>query len=103
MGTLKVIATSAKYWILLAVGVVAAVLIVAWRLGSGRKGKSDLDLFEPPEVLRKAQEKAEEKALVARAETKVRTGIQKKELEDITKLADGKDRRKRLAEFLNTV
>lgn len=91
----------AKWLAWAGLGVVAVVILFIVRgLFSGPKtpGKR---LPEVPNALKEKVEKAEEGALIARVEARVKAEEATKELEEIAAVDDGAERRKRLAEMLN--
>jgi hypothetical protein len=95
---------SAK-WLALAVGaVVLGVLLLVLRnlfFGPRPSGPSRLPDVSPK--LREKVAKAEEEALRAKIEAKVQASEDKKDLEEIAKIEDGVERRKRLAEKLRSL
>lgn len=89
-------------WLLLAI-LALGVVVVTWVLRSlfgGPKAEGPSRLPPVPPKLQEKVDKAEEEALKARVEAKVTAETDKKELEEIGKIADGKERRKRLADKL---
>ena len=56
-----------------------------------------------PEALRAKVEQAQEAALKARVEARVQAAEEKKEIEDISKIPDAAERRRRLAEKLRRI
>jgi hypothetical protein len=98
----------AKYILLALVTVGVAVLV--WTLrglfddNANHPKPEDGGYLPPaPKPLQEAADKAAEEAMVAKAGAKAVTDLKKKELETITKLPDGKARRKALVAFLKTV
>ncbi len=57
---------------------------------------------DPPQALLDRKAQAEENALVLKATSQAQTDVKKVELANITKIDDGKERRKRLADFLSS-
>jgi hypothetical protein len=91
------------FWLLLA-GAAALFTWVAFNFLSKGPGKtSDKLLPEAPKVLRDKVRKAEEKAMVVRAEVKVKTDAKKKELKEITEISDEDKRIEELAKFLDSL
>lgn len=91
------------FWLALIVVVPILILILKGFFAKGDATRPGQLLPDVPQGLKDRAEKAEEEALVVRAEVRVRTEVKKEELETITKIDDGAERRKRLAEFLNTI
>ncbi len=86
-------------WTVLAFG----VAVVTWLLRSlfsGHTPEGPTKLPTIPAKLQAKVDKAEEEALKARVEATVTAVEDKKELEEIAKIPDGKERRKRLADKL---
>ena len=96
-------------WVFIAlVGVAFAVLV--WCLrgmfddnSNHPKPEDGGYLPPPPKPLQDAADKAAEESMVAKAGAKAVTNMKKQELDTITKIDDGKARRKALAAFLKTV
>lgn len=93
-------------WVVLAV----AVAVVAWTLRSLFAGpkvpktEGQNSYLPPvPAPIQVAVDQAHEDALVAKVESKVKTEEKKKELEVILATPDVRARRKRLAEFANSL
>jgi len=84
------------------VGFVVLVFLIALAFLLSSKGEDGqpAGLPEVPEGLKKKVAEAEEKALTAKVEARVQAAAQKTELASITKIEDGTERRKRLAEML---
>jgi hypothetical protein len=92
---------SAK-WVLysvLAIGV-GVLLFSLRRLFSSPSPAGPDRLPDVPEVLKKKVEAAQEEALKAKVEAKLTADSDKKQVEDILKIDDGAERRKRLADKL---
>lgn len=88
-------------WALLAVAAAVMALVVK---GLFTKGKATGDgklLPDPPKKLLEKKTKAEEKAMVVRAEVKVKTAADKEKLAQLTNISDGEQRRRELAKFLD--
>lgn len=89
---LDIVKKYAKYILLF----VVAILI--WILYGMLVKKKD---HQPPDPkIWKSVEKAHEEALIARIEAKTKSDLQKKQLDKIAKLEDGKSRRTELAKLL---
>jgi hypothetical protein len=96
-------------WVLFAL-VAAGFAVLVWCLrgmfddNSNHPKPEDGGYLPPaPKPLQEAADKAAEDAMVAKAGAKAATAVKKQELETITKISDGKARRKALAAFLKTV
>lgn len=91
-------------WVVIAVGVAIALLLLMLLAGFFQKEDSDGSKTDPlPDVgekLKEAVRQAEEEALVARVEARVEAETQKEELAEIAAVEDGAERRRRLAEML---
>ena len=81
-------------------GLVLLVLRVFVFRGGPEHSGDETYLPEPPKKLVKKVKQVEEEALVARVEARVKADEDKKQVEEITKMDDGEERRKRLAELL---
>jgi hypothetical protein len=78
-----------------------ALVLYALRVITGDKRKSATDDFLPvPKLLQDKLNAAEEDSLRARVEATTQATGKKEALEDIAKIKDGVERRKRLAEML---
>lgn len=92
-------------WVLysvLAVG--AGILLLALRhLFYGDKPTGPGRLPDVPEALRKKVEQAQEEAIKAKVEAKMVAETDKKQVEEILKIDDGAERRKRLADKLRAL
>lgn len=91
------------FWLALIVVVPIFILIFKGFFAKGDALKPGQLLPDVPQGLKDRAEKAEEEALVTRAVVKVKTETKKAELATISKIDDGAERRKKLAEFLDTV
>lgn len=66
--------------------------------------ESSVGILPPvPPILQERMDKAREEVLVAKATSKAVTETKTQELNEITKISDGKERRSRLAAFVKTV
>lgn len=92
-------------WILYLILAVAlgVLLLVLRRAFFGERPERPVRLPDVPEALRRKVEKVEEEALIAKTEAKVTAASEKKEVEEIMKIEDGVERRKRLAAKLSTL
>lgn len=88
-------------WVVLAAGF-AVVVILVRRLFSGPPSTGPTSLPTVPPALQAKVEKAEEEALKARIEATVHADEDRKEIEEISKIPDGKERRKRLSDKLKS-
>lgn len=82
-------------------GVLTAILLVVLKGAIvGKPGKRKISMPEVPQALKEKVEKAEEHALVARIEARVEAEKDIEKLEEVAKIDDGAERRKRLAGML---
>jgi hypothetical protein len=79
------------------------LLLILRNLFFGPKPKGPERLPDVPPKLREKVEKAEEAALRAKVEANVTAEAEKKAVEEILKIDDGKERRRRLAEKLRNL
>lgn len=79
------------------------LLLVLRNIFAGPKPKGPERLPDVPPKLREKVAQVEEEALKAKIEAKVTAEAEKKEVEEILKIDDGKERRKRLAEKLRNL
>jgi hypothetical protein len=91
-------------WVLIAVAVGIGLVAIFMLRGIFRRespdgSKTDV-LPDVSEALKDKVRQAEEEALIARVEARVEAETQKKELEEISTIDDGAERRKRLAAML---
>ena len=96
----KIFRKHAKWFALGAVAIGAAGLAFLFRgalVGKGRR----VSLPPLDKGIQDAVRKAEEEALVARVEARVKAEQEVEELEEVSKIDDGVERRRRLAEMLN--
>ncbi|MCH8907679.1 MAG: hypothetical protein IH840_11365 [Candidatus Heimdallarchaeota archaeon] len=98
---MKILSLRYVFWVVVCFVVVVAAFIVRGLFTKGPVSPAGKLLPDPPLELVRRKEKAEEVALIARAEVKTKSGEQKEKLARITEVLDGKQRRKELAEFLN--
>lgn len=95
---------SAKWVLYLAIAIGSGVLLLALRhLFYGAKPTGPSRLPDVPEALRKKVEQAQEEAIKAKVEAKVVAETDKKQVEEILKIDDGVERRKRLADKLRSL
>jgi hypothetical protein len=91
-------------WVILAVAAAClAVLAVVLRgliFREPPEGKKIDMLPEVDEALKMKVRQAEEESLVSRVEARVQAETQKQELQEVMKVEDGAERRRRLAEML---
>lgn len=98
----KTVRKHLKWFALGALAIGAAVLTLLLRgVFVPKRGAGRPSLPPLPEGLKEKVQKAEEEALVARVEARVKAEHEVKELEEVAKIDDGAERRKRLAEMLN--
>lgn len=99
-----------KWQILAVFAAVVGILFLVLRLfvlksgpehNLGKPGEAALP--EPPKVLRDAVDSAHEDALQARAEAKAKADVDKQALIEISKIQDGAERRKQLANQLRSM
>ena len=103
MQWLKVQYKRYRYWFWIGAAVLIAILLFVVRgliVGSKDGGKRKISLPEVPKALKDKVEQAEEESLVARVEARVVAEQEKKELQEVAKIDDGAERRKRLAKML---
>jgi hypothetical protein len=103
MKWLKAQYTRYRYWVWVAAAVAVAILLFVLRGLVVGSGKGKISLPEIPEALKAKVAKAEEEALVARVEARVTAEQEVKELEEVAKIDDGVERRKRLAKMLENL
>ena len=108
MGSLIIWFKQAK-WVLFAL-IAFGLAVLVWCLrgmfddNSNHPKPEDGGYLPPaPKPLQAAADKAAEDAMVAKAGSKAVTEEKKKELDTITKISEGKERRKALAAFLKTL
>lgn len=89
-------------WVVIGVCFAIMVLVLKSLLNVKPKpGEGGGGLMPPvPKVLQDKVDKAQEDNLVARVTAKVKADDDKKKLDDVMKIDDGAERRKRLAEML---
>ena len=97
--TWKIIRKHLKWFALSAAALLAVVFGLLMR--SSRRGVRRASLPPLDEKIREKVRQAEEEALVARVEAKVKAETEVKKLEEVAEISDGAERRKRLAEMLN--
>lgn len=97
--------THSKYWFWAAVAVGLAVLVLVLRGIFQKKGKTGDSGFgglpPAPEVIQRIADTAYENSVTVKANTRAETAAQKEVLVIISKIEDGKARRKALADFVN--
>jgi len=95
---------SAKWilYVVLAVGT-GILLLVLRKLFFGPKPDVPSKLPDVPPALQRKVDQAQEEALKAKVEAKVTAEDDKKQLDEITKIDDGVERRKRLAQMLQNL
>ena len=86
-------------WAILAFVVVLVIWLVKGLFDGPKTGPGRLP--EAPKKLKEKVAKVEEAALVSKVEARVEAEKAKEALDEIAKVDDGKERRKRLAEMLN--
>ncbi len=86
-------------WAVLAVVVVLVIWFVRGLFSGPKTGTGRLP--EVPKKLKEKVAKVEESSLIAKVEARVEADKAKEALDEIAKIDDGKERRKRLAEMLN--
>lgn len=93
-----------KWVVILVLGVVLTLLAwVVYALFHTPQPGGPTRLPEVPKPLQAATDRAWEQASVKKAEVKAKTDVQVQTLTTITKIPEGVERRKRLAEFLTTL
>jgi hypothetical protein len=89
-----------KYWVWGLLAVLAALLLFLLRGAVVGGGRRKISLPEIPRALRAKVDLAEEEALVARVEARVEATKEVEKLQEVAKISDGVERRKRLAAML---
>lgn len=89
------------WWLIVAVGAAVLLLVLKSLLSVKPKPGDPPGLPPVPKALQDKVDKAQEDNLVARVTSKVKADEQKKALEEVMKVDDGAERRKRLAEMLS--
>lgn len=89
------------WWAFLAIAAAVVALVVRGMFTKGQVVDDGALLPAPPKKLMEKKVKAEEKAMVTRAEVKVKTKVQKEKLTQLTGISDGTQRRRELAKFLD--
>lgn len=99
---MKHLIPTSRLWIWTAVGLVISLGLAAlfYFLRVGKTPEPGTLLPKVPDWLLEKKDQAEEDALVTRAQVKARTDEKKSQLEEISNISEGKERRKRLAEFV---
>ena len=103
MAAFKAWWAKSRWAVWVVIGVLAVVMLAVLRSLFDVKPKPGQPPGLPPvpKQLQDKVNKAEEDNLVARVESKVKAEEQKKQLQEVMKVDDGTERRKRLAEMLS--
>lgn len=89
-------------YVILAVGT-GILLLVLRKMFFGPKPDVPTRLPDVPPALQRKVDQVQEEALKAKVEAKVTAEDDKKQLDEITKIDDGAERRKRLAQMLQNL
>jgi len=96
-----------KFWALAALAICISIAVLALRALFQAPVEQHQDeqpgfggLPPAPKAIQQAAEKAYEEAVVVKAVSKATTDEKKKQLDDISKVDDGRERRKALAKFV---
>jgi hypothetical protein len=95
---------TSKWAVFAVLGVVALIVGFVFRsLFTGRTGGTGPGIPPPPSAIQQAVEAAHEEALKARIQAKAEADEHTAKVAEISKIDDGAERRKRLAEYLKTL
>jgi len=104
MTALKVWWAKSRWAVWAIIGLIAVIMLAVLKSlffgGKPKVGEADAGLPPVPKALQAKVDKAEEDGLKARVEAVAVAGEQKKQLDEVMKIDDGAERRKRLAAML---
>lgn len=93
---------AAKHYLYLVLGSIALfILFIFFRMFSNKNEPSPAIELTLPKLIQEKLDKANEEYLIEKTKAKLEAEIATKQLEEVTKIDDGAERRKKLAELLN--
>jgi hypothetical protein len=94
---------TSRWAVLIALSVIAAIVGIVLKSFFDRSGGSGPGIPPPPSELQKKVDAAHEEALKARIQAQAVADEHKARVDEISKIDDGAERRKQLAEYLKTL